>query len=130
MKCTFHIPTAWLWILAFHPVLAVSTQAQSCGFSSGKSMHELQIAVHAPLDTLFFPKLLPAPAFAALHTGQKPLLPNGPFLPRWSADDLPFFCKIEHDWSKNRVRIPVKFRLGSVDYVDWLEGKSWDKLRY
>ncbi|MEI6408511.1 MAG: hypothetical protein WCR52_03970 [Bacteroidota bacterium] len=43
-------------------------------------------------------------------------------IPRWSADDLPFFCKIEHQWAKNNP-IPVKFRLGSVEYVDQLEGK-------
>jgi len=43
-------------------------------------------------------------------------------IPRWSAEDLPFFCKIEHQWAKNNP-IPVKFRLGSVEYVDQLEGK-------
>ncbi|HRI61303.1 MAG TPA: hypothetical protein PK228_16295, partial [Saprospiraceae bacterium] len=54
-------------------------------------------------------------------------LPNQPFLPRWSAECLPFFCRIEHDFAKKST-VPFKFRLGSVDYVDWLEGKSdyWD----
>lgn len=42
--------------------------------------------------------------------------------PCWSADNLPFFCRIEHNLSKKN-NVPVKFRLGSVDYVDWLEGK-------
>jgi hypothetical protein len=42
---------------------------------------------------------------------------------RWSAKDLPFFCRIEHDLGK-KTRIPFKFRLGSVEYVDWLEGKQ------
>jgi hypothetical protein len=65
---------------------------------------------------------------------KKPILPE--FLPEaisdfstraspqpcWSADDLPFFCRIEHDLGK-KTQVPVKFRLGSVDYVDWLEGK-------
>ncbi|HAD15038.1 MAG TPA: hypothetical protein DCF33_21650 [Saprospirales bacterium] len=41
---------------------------------------------------------------------------------KWSAESLPFFCKIEHKWAKKH-RIPMKFRLGSVEYVDWLEGK-------
>jgi hypothetical protein len=36
--------------------------------------------------------------------------------------DLAFFCKIEVQLEKN-VKLPVKFRLGSVDYVDYLEGK-------
>jgi hypothetical protein len=43
-------------------------------------------------------------------------------LPRWESENLPFFCKIEH---KIAQKLPVmfKFRLGSVEYVDWLEGK-------
>ncbi len=44
-------------------------------------------------------------------------------LPEWTAEALPFFCRIEHQWSKNKST-GFKFRLGSVDYVDWLEGKS------
>ncbi|MCW5921327.1 MAG: hypothetical protein KIS77_03220 [Saprospiraceae bacterium] len=45
------------------------------------------------------------------------------FLPRWSAERLPFFCRIEHDVAK-RGAVPFKFRLGSAEYVDWLEGKG------
>lgn len=41
---------------------------------------------------------------------------------RWDANALPFFCRIEHKLGKKN-RVPVKFRLGSVEYVDWLEGK-------
>lgn len=44
-------------------------------------------------------------------------------LPRWSAAELPLFCKIEHQIGR-RLPMPFKFRLGSVDYVDWLEGKG------
>jgi len=57
---------------------------------------------------------------------QIPELPTTPVsimtIPKWSAESLPFFCKIEHKWAKKH-RIPMKFRLGSVEYVDWLEGK-------
>ena len=35
---------------------------------------------------------------------------------------LPFFCKIEHQLSL-KTALPFKFRLGSVEYVDWLESK-------
>jgi hypothetical protein len=48
---------------------------------------------------------------------------NSPvFLPRWSSADLPVFCRIEHEVAKI-MPIMIKFRLGSVEYVDWLEGK-------
>lgn len=45
-----------------------------------------------------------------------------PVLSKWTADELPFFCRIEHHLGK-QTRVPFKFRLGSVEYVDWLEGK-------
>lgn len=49
--------------------------------------------------------------------------PQALALPKWSAETLPFFCKIEHRAAKH-LPLPMKFRLGSVNYVDWLEGKS------
>lgn len=51
-------------------------------------------------------------------------------LPDNSADKLPFFCRLEHCQSTSRGGIPVKFRLGSVEYVDWLEGKPWDPTKF
>jgi hypothetical protein len=53
-------------------------------------------------------------------------LPTTSFLNSCSAnyaENLPFFCKIEHNWGK-KLPMPFKFRLGSVEYVDWLEGKG------
>jgi hypothetical protein len=44
-------------------------------------------------------------------------------LPSFSENELPFFCKMEHKWAK-KMPVAVKFRLGSVEYVDWLEGKN------
>lgn len=43
-------------------------------------------------------------------------------IPAWEVEELPFFCKIEHKLYK-KVRIPVLFRLGSVEYVNQLEQK-------
>lgn len=37
-------------------------------------------------------------------------------------ETLPFFCKIEHKMGLNQ-KLPFKFRLGDVQYVDELEGK-------
>jgi hypothetical protein len=37
-------------------------------------------------------------------------------------ETLPFFCKIEHKMGLNQ-KLPLKFRLGDVQYVDELEGK-------
>ncbi len=36
---------------------------------------------------------------------------------------LPFFCKIEYDMMKGK-KLPFKFRLGDVEYVDEMERKS------
>jgi hypothetical protein len=49
-------------------------------------------------------------------------LPGMPAIPEWKASDLPLFCKIEHQVAQ-KSRIPVLFRLGSVDYVNYLEQK-------
>jgi hypothetical protein len=40
----------------------------------------------------------------------------------WCYADLAFFCKLEIRMEK-AARFPIKFRLGDVSYVDWLEGK-------
>ncbi len=37
-------------------------------------------------------------------------------------ETLPFFCKIEYKMGLNN-KLPIKFRLGDVQYVDELEGK-------
>ncbi len=101
--------------------LNIALSAQVYGFSEGKNLAQLKIAVFNP----------PVPSTAARFFLEIPVPPQvqnlatySPlsFLPKWSADNLPFFCKIEHDWGKNS-RLPLKFRLGSTDYVNWLEGK-------
>lgn len=43
-------------------------------------------------------------------------------IPVWCSRDLPLFCKIEHQIGK-KLPVPIFFRLGSVEYVNHLEGK-------
>lgn len=69
---------------------------------------------------IFMPLTNAAPTNAP---AEPPRLPADPLTGlQWSSETLPFFCRIEHDLGK-KTRIPFKFRLGSVEYVDWLEGK-------
>lgn len=41
----------------------------------------------------------------------------------YSYDNLGLFCKLEVQLEK-AVNLPIKIRLGDVQYVDWLEGKE------
>ena len=56
------------------------------------------------------------------------LAPATPQLPRTPAayryQDLAFFCRVEVKLEQ-AATLPVKFRLGSVNYVDRLEGKGF-----
>lgn len=108
-------------IIAYFLAFPFALSAQYCGFSEGKNLAQLRASVFAKED---FRRR--QPAFQPFEiSGLKPGLEIQPplvFLPAWSAEKLPFFCKIEHDWGK-KSRLPFKFRLGSVEYVDWLEGK-------
>ncbi|MEO7047042.1 MAG: hypothetical protein ABI091_17195 [Ferruginibacter sp.] len=50
-------------------------------------------------------------------------IPNSGIPSNFYTCNLGFFCKEEIKLEK-AVKIPVKFRLGSVQYVDWMEGKN------
>ncbi len=44
---------------------------------------------------------------------------------RYDPNKLPFFCKIEYKMGVNsKTKMPMKFRLGDVQYVDELEKKK------
>lgn len=109
-------------------LLLAGGSVHSQSFSSGKNLHELSRAVSRPSgsEKIFLPsfsRTQPTPGAAALKKQPDDIVSSPVFLPRWSAECLPFFCRIEHDVARKGA-VNFKFRLGSVDYVDWLEGKG------
>lgn len=96
--------------------------------SSGQSQHEiLPLEKWAYLSDEIYSSFL---YFGGTLAGEnsEQVFPNRAghspsiFIPK---DHLAFFCRIELHLEK-ATRMPIKFRLGSVDYVDRLEGKrAW-----
>lgn len=99
--------------------------AQAQTFSSGKSLSALERSLQAPFQKAQTERntmVAGQPLFIRLRD-EADLPPLSlSLLPSWSAECLPFFCRIEYRIAKGNT-VPFKFRLGSVDYVDWLEGK-------
>jgi hypothetical protein len=56
------------------------------------------------------------------QTPETPALRVELLRPAYRYEDLAFFCRLEVKMEQ-ALRFPVKFRLGDVPYVDWLEGK-------
>jgi hypothetical protein len=101
-------------------LLPLSANAQI----SGKSIPELRCEALPVLQlskTPFFQHAnTPFPQYAHFKSSfflQKTAVPI-----IYSYQNLAFFCKLEVQLEK-AVKLPVKFRLGDVEYVDWLEGK-------
>ncbi len=119
--------TILIWIVVIAGAAAQTSVSTHQG--TGKTLPELAAWV-APAKSL----LLAPSDWKGKLTGQVAVhrllhLPQWQILsvqtidiPRWSPDDLPFFCKIEHKLGK-KMPLLIKFRLGSVEYVDWMEGK-------
>ncbi len=61
------------------------------------------------------------------HEFSFPIVANDVFpagiRPAWSVKTLPFFCKEEYRFEKT-TSIPLRVRLGSLDYVNRLEGNK------
>ncbi len=70
----------------------------------------------------FLPDISTVQETAPAPEKEEPLVFFSPGLAAWKVEDLPFFCRIEHQMGK-KLPMMFKFRLGSVEYVDWLEQK-------
>lgn len=95
----------------------------SFGLSAQSALTAERLVENGTLTAFAEPKLelrlddavLPAP------TSQTPTdLPASPAA--WRYQDLAFFCRVEVQLER-KTRLPVRFRLGSAEYVDLLEGK-------
>ena len=98
------------------PILPALATAQKVGLS----LNNLKAPSKLPpqYSTVFLQKNTTKSVDNQTVSIKKPMLVPSVF----SVDALPFFCKIEYKMGLNQ-KIPVKFRLGDVQYVDQLEGK-------
>ncbi|MEO1517035.1 MAG: hypothetical protein AAFV95_18570 [Bacteroidota bacterium] len=100
------------------------------------SLAHAQVGFQMPLPSIDLPPLAEqAQAFAeqaaslspshpaAAEASSQSLPPSLRMPSLYCYDDLAFFCKIEVKLEK-AARLPVRFRLGDVQYVDRLEGKN------
>ncbi|MFM2268644.1 MAG: hypothetical protein RL757_2085 [Bacteroidota bacterium] len=66
-----------------------------------------------------------SPSFSRFSDVKLPVLPSFATLQAplvFRAENLPFFCRLEYK-ANLKLAAPVFFRLGSLDYVNELEGK-------
>jgi len=121
-------------LLASFPVLvglmaSARLDAQEGAESAYSNLKKLSIASNSQnvLPTFRIDGKIPLRAGVIGHPARlaerPPALSPALAMRRWSAEDLPFFCRIEHNLGL-KTQVPIKFRLGSVEYVDWLEGKG------
>jgi len=128
--------TRWLFFLFLSGCLPCSLTAQDVCLSVGVhgtangpgfTFHSFALVANTFLSENSDNPVFTLPFLTnILLTPPQPMsVAKGDLLPKWSPESLPFFCRVEHDWGK-KLPFAFKFRLGSVEYVDWLEGKtSW-----
>lgn len=114
--------------LSFLLVLGLTVFQSVNGFTqstqiTGKSLYELRV------DTIVVPKIQSVRSFslaekvASFSFLSQMSVGAGYETPRmYNYHNLAFFCRLEVKIEK-ASKIPVRFRLGSVPYVDYLEGK-------
>lgn len=68
------------------------------------------------IDTISYYKLLNFSPVFGIRNNQNQLVR------KYNVSDLPFFCKMEHI-IESKSKIPFRFRLGDINYVNMLENK-------
>ena len=103
--------------------LAHSATAQTVGLSLDKLKTAVKFSGIPPqYSTVFLQKkALKSVDYQSISNKKASVVPS--VVPCvFSVETLPFFCKIEYKMGFNQ-KLPIKFRLGDVQYVDQLEGK-------
>jgi hypothetical protein len=113
------MPKTIVLIAFFLLALSNSSTAQSVGLSLDK----LKTAAHlATAPPQYVPVFLRRNALQIIENQPVSIKKPTRIPSVFSVEALPFFCKIEYKMGLNK-KLPVKFRLGDVQYVDELEGK-------
>ena len=114
-----------LLVISITCLFLSTLSGQVNGKIMGSSLPAIQKMLHNEMP---IPKLLNGETkgafqglLSAIETKQTAILTR-PMPLAYAYKDLAIFCKLEVKMEKI-VKMPIKFRLGSVDYVDWLEGK-------
>ena len=86
---------------------------------------QIGLSVRPAVPALLPPVVLPRLTTAApADFGGAAATPTAPLPRAYHYGELAFFCKVEVRLEQS-ARLPVKFRLGNVNYVDRLEGKGF-----
>lgn len=123
MKLSDCIKGAFFLVVGMLTIGKLAAQAPQEFKIAGKSYIQLKNDVQHALPTLQLPSTrwlfypLADPAQKSILNKQPESMPKA-----YAFDELGFFCKWEVKMEK-AAKIPVKFRLGEVQYVERMEGK-------
>ena len=104
-----------LFLSAFCFLMAAVGKSQTVGLSMSNIKASPQYV---------FSKKEKLHVFSGANAGNQQVVKSPPrAIPSiFSVATMPFFCKIEYKMGLNK-KLPIKFRLGDVQYVDEMEGK-------
>lgn len=109
---------------------------QSASFSlQDKNLVELRQLAQKTSDSFQRSAIFLRPGFTPFLSNTSATQPiqvsatTSPLPPAWRYEDLALFCKIEVKMEK-ALNMPVKVRLGEVQYVERMEGKLQTGVNY